>query len=268
MQYTGSSNFYGWYTSRSYTTKYDFTQKTTKDLSLYGKVYLDDLAIIRSQGTTQRISIDPTQFESLNISNVTYSSNITLSVTSTAMTAKYSFTHANGSSYKISYDVLGGKISAIFNQAAGVSITVDKYQYQELDLSSYTSENLYANTELNPKLETIAMAVAQASYEYIHNVYTSLHSAVVTSGEPDPDLNYTISATSPAAGKLNITTSATFYSLKIYDDLNNCIMYVTNTNKVNLTNLDMGTYRIIAAFDNNYSTYVLRQYVSSSVEVL
>ena len=268
LEYTGSGDFFGWYTSRAYATKYDFSKKITKDISLYGKVYFDDLAIIKSKGATQRIPIDATQFESLEINNVTYSSNITLSITSSAMTAKYSFTHANGSSYKITYDMLEGNIRAIFNEAAGINITVDKYNYSVLDLSTYNTEIIHINEQLNPKLETISLVVAQTAYEYVHNLYTSLHSGVVHGADLDPDIDYDVSITSPAKGKINISTNEVFYSLKVYDELSNCILYVTNDNKATISNLDMGTYRMVFAFDNNYSTYVLRQFVYASIDVL
>ena len=268
LKYTGDSNFYGWYTNRNYTTKFDFSKNTTKDVSLYGKVYVDNLAIIRSQGTTQKIAIDSTQFESLNIANVTYTSNITLSVGTTSMIARYSFTHANGSSYKVTYDVLSGKISAVFNQAAGVDLTVEKYNYAEIDLSSYTSTNIYANAELNPKLEVIAMEVAQVSYEYIHNIYTRLHSEIVVGADADPDRTYDISATSPSRGIIDVSSSYTFYSIKVYNEFNECIYYTTNTKHIQLSNLDEGTYRIVVAYEQNFATYVLRQYISQNVNVL
>ena len=260
LEYTGSSVFYGWYTTRNFTTKFNFNNTLKSDVNIYGKIYYDEQAMLRTKGSTQYISIDTSSFDSLNINNVTYPTSVTLTVSGGNVIAKYSFRNTAGKMYQFTYDLLNGSMIATYgDKTAGIQIDLAPYNYTEIDYEDVDITTLYENTTLNPKLETIAKKVIETSYLYVHDLYCQLHSEVVVGGEPDPDLDYQISIVT-SGNSVTIHTNEEFYSIILMDIHDNRITYVTASDTFNETNLEAGTYKVRIAFNHTESKYILRQY--------
>ena len=270
LKYEGDGVFYGWYTTSSYATKYDFTKTLSSDIDLYGKVYTSDYSILRSYGSTQKASINTTVFSSLAF-DTTYPTTVTISVASNKVKATYSFTTTDKKKGTIVYDMFAGTITGTYGtNEAGISITVDKYNYQEINLSNY----IYTETvvtevsgKYNPSLKTIALKVAEVTYNYIHNEYNSAKTEVVTTGIADPEKTYTVSVTK--SGKtINMSSNETFYSVKLFnEDSLEYMYYAQNSKSVSVSNLIAGDYVVTFAFDQTIDGNRIRQYINVSISI-
>ena len=270
LKYEGEGNFYGWYLDKKYTTKYDFSKPVTSDVTIYGKLYTSKYELtVANLGS--KAPIDNSDIYSTYGFNTSDApSTIAISNSLGNIDATYKFT-CNGKDAKITYNMITkGEIECSYGAVSKIKISVPKYNYADVDFSSYVVTDLkngLGNTYYNQKLEQLAIYVATCAVQYVYEAYNSaISGGVVTNGEEKPDKDYTINISSENS-TINLTTSDTYYSVKVLNSEDKCIYYSTNQDQMSVSNLERGTYKIVVIFANKYPSYILRQYYTELVQV-
>ena len=267
LKYEGEGDFYGWYTSSSYTTRFDFTKLINRNVNIYGKVYKDDYSILQSFGKTQKATLDTSSFDE-NVFDTTYPTTINIGVNSNTVRATYSFTSSNRQKGTIVYDMFLGSIYASFGtNDASISIGVDEYNYGDIDFSNYRYSQSIVNAYLNPELKKIALKVAETVFNHIHGEYSGAKTEVITSGNDFPEITFNVNA-KVSNDSIIVTSDTTFYSLKVYSVISNSyIKYVQSEKNLTISNLATGNYILTFAFDKTIDNYKIRQYYSVTVSI-
>ncbi len=267
LKYEGEGDFYGWYTSAKFTTKFDFTKLINRNVNIYGKVFADDYAVLRSYGNTQKTTIDTSTFDA-DLFDTTYPTTVTMAVNSNTVRATYSFTSTDRKKGTIVYDLFAGTIYASYGAStASISIGVDEYNYAEIDLSHYRYNQSIVNQDLNPELKKIALKVAQTVYEYIQDIYTSAKTDTVSTGVDFPEITFNVTAKAQG-NSIKVTSDTTFYSLKVYSTKESAyVNYYENGKNLTVSNLDEGNYVLTFAFERTIDNYKIRQYYNVAVSI-
>ena len=264
LNYTGAQYFYGWYTNKSYTTKFDFSKPITENTSLYGKTLTSNFDILRSYGTTQYISLDTTNFQSLYEFNATYPTSLSISVRNNNVTTTYSFKCKNNKYVTVTYDMFNGLITGVYgSNDAKISISLTKYNYENIDYTSYTSTDVVADAYYNRALKQLGLKIASEVGNKIHNEYLNFKQGF------DSTITYEVfsipefTATVEKSGKnINISSSETFKSCLITYDGND-IYYEENNKNITFSNIRKGTYTIELTYKytyNNNNFFVTKSY--------
>ena len=267
LKYEGEGDFYGWYTSSSYTTRFDFTKLINRNVNIYGKVYKDDYSILTSFGRTQKATLDTSSFDE-KVFDTTYPTTINIAVNSNTVRATYSFTSSNRQKGTIVYDMFAGSIYASFGtNDASISIGVDEYNYGDIDFSNYRYSQSIVNAYLNPELKKIALKVAETVFNHIHGEYSGAKTEVITAGSDFPEITFNVNA-KVSNDSIVVTSDTTFYSLKVYSAISNSyIKYVQSEKNLTISNLATGNYILTFAFDKTIDNYKIRQYYSVTVSI-
>ena len=277
LEYVGDGNFYGWYTTKNYTKKYDFTKPITGNVSIYGKVYSTNYEIIASKGSTQKVTLPNTNFiQEAGFEDVTSApSYITIAFTYGNVKATYNFSYG-GSKVTIAYDVINskytnGQVLCTYGAVSQIKLTVDKYSYSAIDFTMHgfaDTKTGGGDSDFNDALEKVGVYIGQKTIDYLQAIYDETkNSAVSNTGVEDPDLDYSITVTSNTKGTISASSNMPYYSLKIQNSSGDNVFYSTTGKTVNVTDLEPGTYRVIVIFENPKDSYVLRQILTSSIEV-
>ena len=271
LKYEGDGNFYGWYTTKNYTQKYDFSKPISGNVSIYGKVYSTDYEIIYSRGSNQKAPIDPSNFNSTyGFSGTSYPTYISISVGGANIKATYTF-YNNGQKLTIAYDMMtNGEILCTYGAYSQIKIVVPKYNYEAISFNSYTTYDLkngQGNTYYNEKLEQFGLFIASEANAYIQSIYdTTKADGIISTGVEDPDLNVSLNVTT-LNNKISATTNLNYYSLKVQDSSGNYVYYSQNANSSLTQELKEGTYKVIAIFENPKEGYVLRQILTYAIYI-
>ncbi len=267
LEYTGSGDFYGWYTTSAFKTKYNFNKNVTKSVNIYGKVVSSNYSILQNLNNTQ-ISIDTTDFKSTYKFNATYPTSVFLSVSNATVSFVYRFTTTNNKEVMISYDMFNGTINGAYgNDEAKISIIVPKYNYYELSYTSYTYQELVYGAYYNEYLKELGLYLAKTVGSYVQNYYDNFTGGtIVTGGVADPDKSYVVKVTSTNKN-INVVAQDEFYSIKIQNSDGDYIYYAKNAKTASIANLESGIYKVIVTYENNYTTYKLRQILTYSIQV-
>jgi len=268
LEYIGEGDFYGWYTTNKFTSKFDFSKKATSNINLYGKVYSSDYAVLQASASSQKITIDTTNFASIYKFDATYPTSISVSVGSGTVTAKYSFTCSNSKKVSIVYDMMEGTVKGVYGtNDAGIIVQFSSYSYSTIDYASYAYTETVEGAYYNQYLKELSVAIAKKAGETIHENYLSLKNGdIVTTGEADPTKDYSYNVIN-GDGSINVTTDTIAYSIKIQDSNGDYIAYKKLTSNLNLTNLSSGTYIAIITFENSTSSYMLRQIYIETITI-
>ena len=267
LKYEGEGEFYGWYTGSKFTTKFDFTKLINRNVNIYGKVYTDDYSILRSYGNSQKTDIDTSTFNA-SVFNTTYPTSVTIAVNSNTVRATYSFTSSDRKKGTIVYDLFEGAIYATYGaDVASISIGVEEYNYNEIDLSHYRYSQSKVNQDLNPELKKISLKVAETVYEYIHGIYTSAKTGSVSGGEDFPEITFNVNA-QVYGNSIKVTSDTTFYSLKVYSSNEGVyVNYYENGKDLLISNLESGNYILTFAFEKTVDNFRIRQYYNINVSI-
>ena len=231
---------------------------------------------IVSSGAGTKIPLDNTDFiADCGFDEVTSVPNyITLSCSYGNIKATYKF-KSYGSLVTIAYDVIFSKydtgvLICTYGNTSQVKLTVDKYNYSSINFASHTFADTKADggdSHYNDALEKLGVYIGQKTIDYIQGIYDATKDAgIVTTGEADPDLDYTLTVNA-TDGAISAVTNMTYYSLKVQNSSGENVYYSTNAKAANVTNLDSGVYRVIAIFENPKDNYVLRQILTYSIQV-
>ncbi len=231
-----------------YTTKYELTTAY-----LGSKAPIDNSGIYSTYG--------------FNSSDAPNTINVSNSVGN--IDATYKFT-CNGKDTKITYSLIKGEIECSYGAVSKIKLTVPKYNYTDVNFDSYTVtdiKNGLGNAYYNDKLEKLALYVASCAVSYANDAYQSaISGGVVTNGEAKPDKNYTVNVTN-SGSTINVSTSATYYKVKVINEDDQCVYYSTNASQMSVSNLESGNYRVVVIFANKYPSYILRQYYTELVTI-
>lgn len=267
LEYTGSGNFYGWYTSSAFKTKYNFNKTVSKNVNIYGKVVTSNYSILQNLNNT-KIDVDTTNFKSTYKFNATYPTSISLNVSNATVSFTYKFTTTNYKDVSISYDMMAGTINGAFgSDEAKVAVTVPKYNYYELSYTSYTYTELVYGAYYNEYLKELGLHLAKLVGEYVQDYYDNYTGGtIVTGGVADPDKTYTVRVNT-SNKTINVNAAEEFYSVKVQNSDGDYIYYDTNIKSASISNLSSGIYKVIVVYETNYTTYVLRQILTYSIQV-
>ncbi len=253
LNYTDAKYFYGWYTDKSFTTKFDFSKPITENTSIYGKTITSNFDILKSYGTTQTLNLDTTNFQNLYEFNAIYHTSLSISVRNNNVTTTYSFKCKNNKYVTITYDMFNGLITGVYgSNDAKISISLTKYNYENIDYTSYTSTDVVADAYYNRALKQLGLKIASEVGNKIHNEYLNFiqdfDSTITYENFVIPEFTATVEK----SGKnINITSSESFVSCLIsYNEKD--VYFEENSNNVIFSNINKGTYTIELTYKYTY----------------